>query len=167
MTDPLMMPRTDVHSSLLSDTPAAPTYPLRSDQAHTRNPMLAKYNVDNARTPEQAEYMRQLDADGVCVFCPEGASHVQQVHACAGWRVVVNRFPWYPDDRRRHFLLVPDDHLVAVDELGADEWLAMRHVLRWTLRHHLLRDYRVTVRSGDMAATGGTIQHLHAHLVGV
>jgi diadenosine tetraphosphate (Ap4A) HIT family hydrolase len=127
---------------------------------------MSYYCLENYRTAEQLAQMRQLEAQGVCLFCPDGlASQARQqvVLQTRRWTVTPNEFP-YPG-AVLHLLLVPGQH--AADLLDLDEdtrqdfWTALASVRdRYDLGY-----YGLGVRNGDCRFTGGTIRHVHAHVM--
>lgn len=127
---------------------------------------MSYYCLENYRTAEQLADMRQLEAQGVCLFCPAGlASHARQqiLFRTRHWTVTPNKFP-YPGTIL-HLLLVPHQH--AADLLDLDEetrqdfWTALASV-----RHRYgLGYYGLGVRNGDCRFTGATIRHVHAHVL--
>src|SRR5690349_23256458 len=94
--------------------------------------------------------MRRLEADGVCLFCPEQlAADPQQevVHRTAHWTVTPNRFPYA--DTTLHLMLVPHEHVADLVDLSGpaqqDFWAA----LGWVRDHHGLAYYGLAARNGD------------------
>ncbi len=129
-------------------------------------PLSPLYNVDAARSAEQRRYMQELEAAGVCVFCPEhvAAHHREPVeHTGRHWYVTKNDYPY--DGAAAHYLVVSNLHVVSFDELpdeaGAELWEIKR-----TLKSQLAPTALATVeRSGNMLDNGGSVAHLHVHLV--
>jgi diadenosine tetraphosphate (Ap4A) HIT family hydrolase len=128
--------------------------------------MSVLYELDAARSDEQRRYMEGLEAEGICIFCPEHRDryHAHPIeHSGEWWYVTKNGWP-YPGTVA-HYLIVPHLHVVSFDELpdeaGAELW-AMK---RW-LRERLDPLATATVeRSGEMALNGGSVAHLHTHFV--
>jgi ATP adenylyltransferase len=126
----------------------------------------ALYDLDAARSDEQRRYMEELEADGICIFCPEHVEryHPEPVeHSGRHWYVTRNAFPYA--GTTAHYLIVPHLHVASFDELpdeaGAELW-AMK---RW-LREKLAPAATATVeRSGDMRLNGSSVAHLHTHFV--
>ena len=126
----------------------------------------ALYHLDAARSAEQRAYMEELEARGVCVFCPEHFAdyHREPVeHSGEYWFVTRNDYPYA--GAAAHYLIVPHRHVASFDELpdeaGAELW-AMK---RW-LAERLGGVATATVeRSGDMRFNGGSVAHLHTHFV--
>jgi diadenosine tetraphosphate (Ap4A) HIT family hydrolase len=128
---------------------------------------MALYCLQNARAPEQQARMRALEQAGVCLFCPDGlaayGSYDKPVVETASWLAVDNDFPYA--GARRHLLLIPRAHVVDLTELDdaarADFWAVLDSARIATGAG----PYGVGIRSGDCAATGGTIAHLHVHFL--
>jgi ATP adenylyltransferase len=127
---------------------------------------VSYYCLENYRTAEQLAAMRELEAQGVCLFCPDGLSRQarqQILFQTRHWTVTPNEFP-YPGTAL-HLLLVPQQH--AADLLDLDEnvrqdfWTALAQVRsRCELGY-----YGLGVRNGDCRFTGATIRHVHAHVL--
>lgn len=123
------------------------------------------YRLENARTPEQRAHMERLAAVGRCILCDPGNDLLYDAGSVYAAR---NRYP-YPD-ARGHYLLVPRRHVVRWDHLGPTEQETLIGEIDKLIG--LIEDadgnadYEVRWRSGDPAATGATIEHLHIHVIG-
>ncbi len=126
----------------------------------------ALYHLPAARSEDQRAYMADLEARGICVFCPE---HFAEHHAAPiersfeHWYVTLNDFPYA--GTVAHYLIVPHRHVRSFDELpdaaGAELWALKRE-----LKARLTPSATATVeRSGDMRYNGGSVAHLHVHFV--
>ncbi len=126
----------------------------------------ALYNLPAARTEEQRRHMEDLEARGVCVFCPE---HFEEHHAAPversfeWWYVTLNDFPYA--GTVAHYLIVPHRHVASFDELPDEAGAELWAIKRW-LKDKLAPLATATVeRSGDMRCNGGSVAHLHTHFV--
>jgi diadenosine tetraphosphate (Ap4A) HIT family hydrolase len=127
---------------------------------------VSLYYFGNHRSAEQLAEMVRLEADGTCLFCPEhlaeDAEH-KSVLETAHWTVTPNRYPY--KGTRLHLLLIPHEHVTDMVDLSAeareDFWLALGRVRD----HYAFTYYGLGVRNGDCRFTGGTVHHLHVHLV--
>jgi ATP adenylyltransferase len=126
----------------------------------------ALYDLGAARSDEQRRYMEELEAAGICVFCPEHVAryHAHPIeHSGEHWSVTRNGFP-YPGTAA-HYLIVPHRHVSSFDELpdaaGAELW-AIKRRLKERLRPLAVATVE---RSGDMRFNGASIAHLHTHFV--
>ncbi|MFI7585503.1 HIT family protein [Spongisporangium articulatum] len=127
---------------------------------------MSLYFVGNARHAEQAERMRALEAAGVCLFCPEQLDAEPAAGLVAStdeWTVRRNDFPYA--GTKLHLLVVPRRHVTDLVDLP-DAVLAQFWPLVRSLREEFdLTYYGLGARCGDPACTGGTIAHVHVHLL--
>ena len=124
------------------------------------------YYLGNYRTEEQLADMLRLEADGICIFCPEHlAEDAEQriIHRTAHWTVTPNEFPYR--GTRLHLLLVPDEHASDLLDLPAETQQDFWNALGWVRSHHELSYYGLGARNGDCECTGGTIFHVHVHVI--
>ncbi len=126
---------------------------------------MSLYHLGNARHPEQAERMRQLEAAGTCLFCPglDDPDDPQVVLATPDWVVRHNDFPYA--GTRLHLLIVPRRHVPDLLDLTDAELAAFWEVGRELRERYALSFYGLGARCGDCRYTGGTIEHVHVHLV--
>jgi ATP adenylyltransferase len=124
------------------------------------------YNPDAARNERQRAYMEDLAARGVCVLCPENVAREQREPiewSGEHWYVKKNDYPY--EGARAHYLIVARRHVADFcelpDEAGAELW-AIKRELQRRLRPVALATVE---RSGDMRFNGGSVAHLHVHLV--
>jgi ATP adenylyltransferase len=124
------------------------------------------YFLDAARHDDQGDRMREHEAAGRCIFCPEHVAEFQtQPIEFAGEHWYYKRNDWPYAGTVAHYLIVPLRHVVAFDELpdeaGAELWAIKRR-----LKAELEPLAVATVeRSGDMRFNGGSVAHLHTHFV--
>lgn len=124
------------------------------------------YHLDAARSEDQRRYMEGLERAGICIFCPEHVAEYQAEpveHSGEHWFVTKNAFPY--KGTVAHYLIVARRHVSSFDELpdeaGAELWAIKRR-----LKRQLEPLAIATVeRSGDMRYNGGSVAHLHTHLV--
>jgi ATP adenylyltransferase len=127
---------------------------------------VSLYCLENYRTDDQLARMRELEAAGVCLFCPDelgrhpgAAGFLHTGH----WTVLPNDFPYA--GTRLHLLLVPRAHvadLLDLDPAGRADFFAALDAAR---ERFGFGHYGLGVRNGDCRYTGATIAHLHAHVV--
>ncbi|NHA69344.1 HIT family protein [Phycicoccus sp. CMS6Z-2] len=122
--------------------------------------------MGNHRSAEQLAEMERLAEAGLCLFCPgqleaTGANPV--LHRTPHWTVTRNRYPYR--GTRLHLLLVPTVHVTDLTDLPADAQADFWDVLAWARAEYDLAFYGLGARNGDPTYTGGTISHLHLHLV--
>lgn len=122
------------------------------------------YYPKNYRTQEQLAQMNELEAAGICLFCPEHLPNYRPVlHRTAHWSLVANQYPYR--GARLHFLLLPDEHVTDIVDLTAAAQADFFVALRWARDEHDMQFYGLAARNGDCAFTGGTIRHVHLHML--
>jgi diadenosine tetraphosphate (Ap4A) HIT family hydrolase len=103
---------------------------------------------------------------GVCAFCRE---HVEQETTSPieieteHWIVKANDYPY--ERTTYHLLVIPKEHVRSVSELSAKAQEDFLKVVAKVERHYKLPSYAMAMRSGDMRLNGGTVEHLHAHII--
>jgi len=119
------------------------------------------YYLGNFRSDAQRDEMVRLEGAGICIFCPD--HRAAGLWRRDGWAVLHNDFPYR--GTVRHLLLVPDDHVADLVDLSAEAQQGFWGALRWVRDHFGLSHYGLGARNGDPARTGGTIYHVHVHVV--
>lgn len=109
--------------------------------------------------------MEDLDARGVCIFCPE---HITEDAAPVQfesdhWMVKDNLFPYKNTDI--HLLLIPKEHVTTLTALSRAAQIGYFDALKWAEEEYKLDTYALVTRSGDMKGNGGSIEHIHTHLI--
>jgi ATP adenylyltransferase len=124
------------------------------------------YDLAAARSDAQRKRMEDLEAAGVCVFCPEHVAEHQPEpieHTGNHWYVTRNRYPY--KGTATHYLIVARRHVTSFDELpdeaGAELW-SIKRMLTAQLEPAAVATVE---RSGNMLYNGGSVAHLHIHLV--
>lgn len=125
---------------------------------------MSEYHLPHARSDEQAAKMRLLTASDSCLFCDgELSGDWPIMDRTRHWVIARNQFPY--KGAKHHVLLVPSDHVTDLLDISAaakaDFWPALE-LVQTKLE---LTDYSIGARCGDCAVTGGTIAHVHVHLV--
>jgi ATP adenylyltransferase len=127
---------------------------------------VALYYLGNYRTEDQRAEMVRLEAAGICLFCPghlaEDPEHPLLLRT-AHWTVTRNRYPYR--GTREHLLLVPDEHVTDLADLSSEAQQDFWTVLGWVRDHHTTGHYGIGIRNGDCRFTGGTIRHVHVHVL--
>ena len=121
--------------------------------------MRELYHLENARSDDQREHMRQLQAADVCVFC---TAHEQElIYELPHWRVFRNLYPYRC---ALHLLIAPRWHFTSLVELRPMMLAEQHRAIEWAIKEFDLTHFALTTRSGDMHMTGGSIAHVHTHL---
>jgi ATP adenylyltransferase len=124
------------------------------------------YDLAAARSAAQRRRMEELEAAGICVFCEEHVAEHQPEpieHTGRHWYVTKNRYPY--EGAATHYLIVARRHVTSFDELpdeaGAELW-SIKRMLKARLEPAAVATVE---RSGNMLYNGGSVAHLHIHLV--
>jgi diadenosine tetraphosphate (Ap4A) HIT family hydrolase len=96
-----------------------------------------------------------------CLFC--GEAEWPYLHRTDHWIIAENQFPY--DGTSYHLLLVPIEHVADVLDLSKTSQGDFWNALRWARDHFNLSAYNLGIRCGDCRMTGGTISHVHTHVV--
>lgn len=124
------------------------------------------YYTRNHRAAEQLDEMRRLERERICLFCPpylEREPEQRVVHRTSWWSVTPNRYPY--SGTRIHLLLVPAPHVADMLDLPREALEEFWPVLSWVRDNYSLEYYGIGARCGPCEFTGGTIQHVHVHVI--
>ncbi len=126
---------------------------------------MSLYELRNARYEAQADEMRRLEAAGQCLFCPPLADGDPSavVRSSQHWVVRYNKFPYV--GTKLHLLLVPRSHVTDLLDLTPDELAEFWVVARQLRDEYGLTFYGLGARCGECLYTGGTIAHVHVHML--
>ncbi|MGV3526132.1 MAG: HIT family protein [Candidatus Sericytochromatia bacterium] len=113
------------------------------------------------------QYVQGQRPDVPCILCAVRDHHPQvdslEVHRSAQFLVSVNLYPYNPG----HLMLVPLRHVEWPDQLSESEALELHHLQTRSLRViravYPAAGFNIGYNLG--AAGGGSIAHLHLHLV--
>lgn len=124
------------------------------------------YNLDTARREDQLQQMKDLSARGVCAFCYEHIATEQREpieFETEHWVVKKNDYPY--ENTHLHLLLIPKEHVQTfslLSELGQADFAT---AINMTESRFNLNSYALGMRSGDFRFNGGSVEHLHAHII--
>lgn len=130
---------------------------------------MADKQVDKhyARTADYRKDLEEIEAAGVCPFCPENFNwHPNPVLETHGDWLITEIREKYPN-AERHFLLICKRHLTHVVEMLQQDWHDIDALLLFATAKYGLasKGGAITMRFGDTRYTGATVQHLHMHLI--
>ena len=122
---------------------------------------------ENARTEEQRELMAQIEKDGVCPFCAE---HFKKYHPkpiikeTDSWFLTTNMSPY--EGTKHHFLFVyKKAHVLFPSEITPESRADLFELINWTIETYKIEGGSFFMRFGDHRYTGGSVEHLHAHVI--
>jgi ATP adenylyltransferase len=115
---------------------------------------------------EYIEATKEEPADAPCVFCRirDGEEPERVLAREELAYVVLNRFPYSPG----HLLVIPSRHVGELEDLSADESLALHQLLQRSLKalreEYAPHGFNVGMNLGRIAGAGMP-DHLHWHVV--
>jgi diadenosine tetraphosphate (Ap4A) HIT family hydrolase len=125
-----------------------------------------KYNLNTARYAKQREQMVELEKRGVCAFCREDMENEMREPIeleTEHWVVKKNDYPY--ERTKLHLLVIPKKHVKTLSELGGPARKDFLDTVEKVEKKWKLTSYSIGIRSGDMRYNGGSVEHLHAHIV--
>ena len=125
-----------------------------------------RVNLSNARNDGQRQIMETIVDDGVCPFCLENLEkyHKQPILASGEyWLVTTNQWPY--EHTEHHFLLIAKRHVQTVTDLPPGAFEELGEHIKELVRAYGLTHGGVAMRFGDIAYTGASVNHLHAHVL--
>lgn len=123
-------------------------------------------NLDNSRHPEQTRKMQELKKNNECHFCKNGFKLTHSspiIHSNKYWFITANDFPY--QGAEHHYLIVSKKHIKDTEEISDKSGLDFFKSIKWLKNKLKVKGYSVFIRSGDMAYTGATLDHLHFHFL--
>jgi len=125
-----------------------------------------KLRLDNARTPEQLQRMGRLAKKFGCFFCKGnylkvGASPA--LHQARYWFIKKNDYPY--KGAVHHYLIASKTHVTKVTDISPSAWAELLKVIKWLEKRLKVKGGSIFARSGEMAYTGATLDHIHFHLL--
>jgi ATP adenylyltransferase len=124
-------------------------------------------DLENARTPEQKKLMEKIIADGVCPFCSE---HFKNYHPkpvlkeTDYWFFTENISPY--EGTKYHFIFVyKPGHIETPVELQTEAIVDLFALVTSAIDEYKIPGGSFFMRFGEGRYTGGSVQHLHAHLL--
>lgn len=124
------------------------------------------YNFDTARHESQLQQMKDLAKRGVCAFCYANIQTEQREPIeleTDHWVVKKNDYPY--EGTRHHLMLIPKEHVKTFGDLSVAAQQDFAHTIPKIEQQWKLTSYALGMRSGDFRFNGGSVEHLHAHIV--
>lgn len=127
---------------------------------------MSGYNIRAGRDPKQINKMKYLVKEGICAFCPE---HFAKYHDNAievetdHWIVSKNDYPY--DNTSLHLLFVSKEHVSTLKELSKVARFNLTETVILIEEKFKLFSFSLAMRVGDSRYNGGSVDHLHAHLI--
>jgi ATP adenylyltransferase len=124
------------------------------------------YYLENARSEKQYEEMIILESENKCLFCPgvlRKDTGNRILHETAYWMVTPNEYPY--DGALTHLLLIPKPHVEDILDLSDVAFANLKRAMSWARSNFQMTYWGLASRNGDPAFTGGTVRHVHLHML--
>lgn len=125
-----------------------------------------QYNFSASRSRAQAENMQWLQAEGKCFMCYQNLVAYKNNRIefeTKHWVATLNAYPY--DHTSLHLILVSRRHVKTMADLTSDERADLGEAIFRVEHHYKLDSYAVGMRNGDFRFNGGSVEHLHAHVI--
>lgn len=122
--------------------------------------------LGNARTEDQRETMERINAGGYCPFCMENLEKNHKkpiVYDGTHWIVTENQWP-YPA-AKFHFLIIAKEHTEKLADLPRGAGDELLFISSFIEAKYGIESGALCMRFGEPYLNGGTVDHLHAHLI--
>jgi diadenosine tetraphosphate (Ap4A) HIT family hydrolase len=123
-------------------------------------------DVENTRTAEQRRVYEEIEAQGIDPFSEEHfKTHHPYPILCDNndWFVTHNAFPY--KGMSLHLLIVHKQFITSITEISSDGWKSFYELIQVISQKFNLSSGGLFMRFGDTKKTGGTVTHLHAHIM--
>lgn len=123
-------------------------------------------NLSNARNKKQKDRMKKINRDGVCPFCSKNILkyHKMPILKKGKWWILTpNDFPYRGSSL--HFLAVYKKHIKNISEISSGASKELIDLFNKIIIENKMKGGSLFIRFGNTDYTGGTVEHLHAHLL--
>lgn len=123
-------------------------------------------NTENGRPGEYGQVLQRIKQDGVCPFCEKNLATYHPrpiIEQGAHWTLTESAYPYKPS--RHHLLLIHREHIHHVNELTVEAWSELLYFIKKVSTERDLAGGSFLLRFGDTTFTGGSVTHLHAHII--
>lgn len=123
-------------------------------------------NLKNAHDKKQLEKMVEITKHGVCPFCPKYLKKYHDtpiIKVGENWIITSNDYPY--KGTKYHFLLITKKHLNKITQLKPELMVELSKQINWLVKKYKIPGASLVFRFGDTNYTGGTVDHLHCHLI--
>lgn len=122
--------------------------------------------TERGRSPEQKRVLAEITESGICPFCTEGLKKWHKNAILAEdeyWLLTTAMWPY--DFTENHLLLISKKHAKRLGQLPAEAGTSL-----WKFITIVEASYGITsgsffMRFGDPQHNGGSVDHLHAHVI--
>jgi ATP adenylyltransferase len=123
-------------------------------------------NVSHARSAFQRDVMQRIAKDKVCPFCEEHflKYHTRPILKKGKYWILTENFVPY-EGAKHHLMIVSRTHIEHFSELIPAARAELFDLFADECKKRGIRGGSLVMRFGDTDYTGGSVAHLHAHMV--
>ncbi len=122
--------------------------------------------LDNAREASQFEAMTRINNRSECPFCVENffKEHKNPVILDdKHWIVTKNQWPY--NGTNYHILLIPKQHREKISDITHEEFCALENIICEIEKKLDIESGSLCMRFGNPKFNGGTVNHIHIHII--
>lgn len=123
-------------------------------------------NLKNVRIKEQHKVMKTAQEKGICPFCPDHFSESELrpvIKQGEYWHLRKNRWPY--KNTQIHLLAIHNTHVEKLSEISPEAAKELFELAKWAEDEYQIVGGGIGLRFGDIQINGGTVLHLHAHII--
>lgn len=127
---------------------------------------MSQYNLEAGRSEAQTKKMQELTAQGKCFMCYDNLKNydLNKIEfETKHWIITPNAFPY--DHTALHLILISRRHVKTLSDLSPEARADLSEAIVEIEKRWKLDSYAVGIRSGDFRFNGGSVEHLHAHVI--
>ncbi len=120
----------------------------------------------HSRTQEQADVLKRIEKSHECPFCEKNLQKEHKLPFLKNgrhWILTLNQWPY--DGSEHHFLLISKKHVQQIGDLDAGAGNELIELVSSLEDSFSLKSGGLAIRFGDPHLNGGTVHHLHAHVI--
>lgn len=123
-------------------------------------------HIGHGRSPEQVALMKKIQADGVCPFCWGNLEkyHPKPVLKKTEWWLMTENMSPY-GNIPTHYIFIYKNHVTALSEISPEGYADLFKLIATIETEQQLVGGTFMIRFGKPTYTGGSVSHLHAHLI--
>jgi len=126
---------------------------------------MNQVNPANASGKIYKNILTQIENVGVCPFCPKHFRwHNRPILKKHNLWFITNNFNPYKNSRF-HFLIIGKVHKEEYKQIEVNDLISIDYLVKWATKKYKIKGAALCIRYGDIAYTGASVNHLHAHLI--
>jgi diadenosine tetraphosphate (Ap4A) HIT family hydrolase len=124
-------------------------------------------NQQNARPGDNYQkVIEEIAEHKVCPFCNENLKKYHKNPILIEgkyWLATNNLYPY--KNTLHHVIFINKEHIEHIEEVQAESWYELHSQIKQIAKERKIKGGSFLLRFGDTNFTGGSVSHLHAHLI--